>query len=272
MSGLGQATAFDRATVVEAAGEGAWTGTVDSTWSAPAGPNGGYVAAIVLRAMEGELADPARPARSLTLHYLRPPAEGPLDIAVEVVRSGRRMSTLVARASQHGRLQVLAIAAFGVEMDSALDFAGAPPQVRPAAQIEPIPAIPQVPISRYFDMRPAIGPMPFSGSDEALSGGWLRLREPRPVEAPVLAMYCDAWWPPVFTRLKTPVPAPTIDLTVHFRNPPAATALDPQDRVLAVFRTATSEGGFVEEDGELWSPDGVLLAQSRQLALLVPRP
>lgn len=265
------ATAFDRATAVEAAGDGAWAGTVDATWSAPAGPNGGYVAAIVLRAMEAELADPARPVRSLTLHYLRPPAAARLDVAVEVVRSGRRMSTVVARASQHGTLQVLAIAAFGVEMEGVLDFAGAPPQARPAAEVDAVPAIPQVPISQYFDMRPAIGPLPFSGSDEALSGGWLRLRETRPVEAPLLAMYCDAWWPPVFTRLQTPVPAPTIDLTVHFRNPPAAAALDPEDPVLAVFRSATSEGGFVEEDGELWSPDGVLLAQSRQLALLTPR-
>lgn len=269
MSGT-TATAFDRATAVEPAGEGAWTGAIDLSWSAPAGPNGGYVAAIVLRAMEAELADPLRPVRSLTLHYLRPPGEGPFDIAVEIVRSGRRMSTLLARASQDGRLQVLALGAFGVEMQGALDFHAEPPPAPGAEEIEPAPPVPQVPISQYFDMRPAIGPLPFTGSDEALSGGWLRLREPRPLDAPALAMYADAWWPPVFTRLTTPVPAPTVDLTIHFRNPPAAAALGPEDPVLAVFRTATSEAGFVEEDGELWSPDGTLLAQSRQLALLVP--
>jgi hypothetical protein len=38
--------------------------------------------------------------------------------------------------------------------------------------------------------------------------------------------------------------------------------------VLARFVSRAAGGGFFEEDGELWSRDGVLLVQSRQLALL----
>jgi acyl-CoA thioesterase len=44
----------------------------------------------------------------------------------------------------------------------------------------------------------------------------------------------------------------------------------PEEPVLARFSSKTSHGGFFEEDGEIWAPDGTLLAQSRQLALLVP--
>ena len=40
--------------------------------------------------------------------------------------------------------------------------------------------------------------------------------------------------------------------------------------VLASFRTTVAADGFLEEDGEVWAPDGTLLAQSRQLATVLP--
>ena len=62
---------------------------------------------------------------------------------------------------------------------------------------------------------------------------------------------------------------PTIDLTIHFRSPipPVVGAW-----YLVVFRSQMATDGFVEEDGEVWSADGRLLAHSRQLAVLLPRP
>ena len=110
----------------------------------------------------------------------------------------------------------------------------------------------------------------FAGADEAVAGGWLRFSEERATDAAALAMFADAWFPTPWVRLREPVAAPTIDLTVHFRGPRAAEALAPGEPVLAVFRSTTAADGFFEEDGEVWTRDGVLLAQSRQLALLNP--
>ena len=62
---------------------------------------------------------------------------------------------------------------------------------------------------------------------------------------------------------------PTVDLTVHFRAPLPPPGARPEDSYLVVFRTRVAAGGFMEEDGELWSRDGVLLCQSRQLAVVV---
>jgi acyl-CoA thioesterase len=267
------ATAFDRATAVSPVRPGVWRAVCDSAWSAPRGPNGGYLAAIVLQAMVARLADPAREARSLTLHYLRPPADGEVHVEVAVERAGRSVSSLSARLSQDGRLCVLALGAFAVDFTSAADYAPVAPSVPPAEEVEPWgPFDGAPPISHRMSFRPALGAPPFGAAPEALTGGWMQFAEPRATDAAALAMYADAWLPAPFPRLTAPVAAPTIDLTIHFRAPAAAAALGPEDHVLGVFRSTASAGGFFEEDGELWSPDGTLLAHSRQLALMLPMP
>jgi acyl-CoA thioesterase len=69
----------------------------------------------------------------------------------------------------------------------------------------------------------------------------------------------------VFPYAERPLAAPTIELTVHFRAPlPAA-----GEWVLGVFETKVARDGFFEEDGTLWTEDGELIAQSRQLALAI---
>jgi acyl-CoA thioesterase len=265
-------TAFDRATAVAPLGDGAWAAVCDTAWSAPRGPNGGYLAAIVLRAMTAELADPAREPRSLTLHYLRPPAQGDMRVEVTVERAGRSLTSLSARLVQDGRLCVLALAAFALDFPSAADYAPVAPAAPPPDRVAAFGPLDDgaPPIAQRLDIRPTAGAAPFSGAAEAVTGGWLRFAEPRALDAAALAMYADAWLPSPFPRLTAPVAAPTIDLTIHFRAPGAAARVGACDHVLGVFRSTASAGGFFEEDGELWSADGVLLAQSRQLALMLP--
>ena len=76
-----------------------------------------------------------------------------------------------------------------------------------------------------------------------------------------------------FFKLEQPNPAPTIDLTVHFRGglPPVAER-DPDELCLARVRGGLIREGFFEEDTVMWSADGRVLAHSRQLALLLPMP
>jgi len=261
-------SAFARATAVESLGDGEWRATCDSTWATQLGANGGYLAALIVRAMVSELDDPAREARSLTCHYLRPPSAGEVRVDVAVERSGRSLSTVTARLSQGDALCVLAVAAFGIELDGAVDYAAqAPPALAPQ-RVDRLAPVAEVPMTRHFVMRPTMGAPLYAGADDSVTGGWLRFADPQALDAPALAMYADAWWPSPLPRLTRPVTAPTIDLTVHFRAPAAAAAIA-EEPVLAVFRSSTAAGGFFEEDGQLWSRDGVLLAHSRQLALLL---
>lgn len=260
-------TPFERDTAIVPGGPGRWTARCDERWFTPRGPNGGYLAAIVLRAMMAAVGSPARAPRSLTLHYARPPRAGRLEVAVEVERSGRRLTTLSARMTQAGELCVLALAAFSEEFPAVAGYAEPPPSVPPPAAV-PVAAATEAmpPIAHRFEVRQALGAAPFSGADEALTGGWIGFADgPQPLDPPALAMLADAWLPAPFVRLAGPVGAPTIDLTVHFRAPERPAA----EPILAVLRSRFAHGGFFEEDGELWSADGRLLAQSRQLALLL---
>jgi acyl-CoA thioesterase len=257
---------FDVATGVERVAEGRWVTTVDAGWFAPMGPNGGYLASIVLRALTEAVADAERAPRSVNLHYLRPPAAGPAEVAVTVERVGRSLTSLSARLEQDGRLCVLALAAFAVDMPSAAEYAAAPPQAVPWAELPRIEAPAGTPpITRRLDARPALGPPVFSGAGEARTGGWLAFATPRAADALACATYVDAWWPAPFVRLTGPIAAPTVDLSIHFR---ARLPLgDDTEPVLGLFTSRTSTQGFFEEDAELWSASGVLLAQGRQLAL-----
>lgn len=260
---------FDAAIAVEPAGEGRWLAQCSDLWFAPTGANGGYLAAIVVRAAEAQVGDPARHFRSLTLHYLRPPGVGPLEVEVTVERAGRTLSTFTARVLQGGETCVLAVGALAADFGASIAFADAMPEVEPASSIEPWPVVKEMPsVAHRVEMRPAMGGQPFSGGDEALTGGWVRLREPHAYDAALLAFMTDVWLPASFTRVSSPVAVPTIDLTVHFRNPQAALETLPEQPVLGVFRSHFAADSFVEEDAEIWSPAGQLLAQARQLAVI----
>lgn len=265
-------TRFERDTAVEAAGApGVWVGRCDDGWFTPRGPNGGYIAAIVLRAMLAELRTQGaedRAARSLSLHYLRSPVAGPLEVRVTVERSGRSLSSLSARLEQDGRLCVLALGAFSVDFTSLAAYAEPPPAVPPPGASAVLPPRPGGDVPSMFQrvvLEPVVGAPAFSGADEALTGGWISFADgPQALDAPALAQIADVWLPTAWVRLTEFIPAPTVDLTIHFRSPGTVVA----DPVLGVFRSRYARDGFFEEDGEVWSADGTLLAQSRQLALL----
>jgi hypothetical protein len=110
-------------------------------------------------------------------------------------------------------------------------------------------------------------------------GAWLGLAEPRAIDALALAFFSDSLFSPPFIRMSTRATSPTIDLTIHFRAAGrtvggaaagAATAGGADELCFARFRTGVVHEGFFEEDGAIWSADGTLLAQSRQLAILMP--
>ena len=249
---------FDADTALEGAG-GRWRAEVKEHWFVQRGPNGGLVAALATRALT-DLAGAEQSPRSLSLHYLAPPEAGELEVRAAVERAGRTTTFVSLRVLQHD-----VTVAYGIGCCSAWregqpewDALERPDVPRPSelATLEPPPG--QLPILSNYEMRPLELPR---------VGTWMRTAEPRPADPILLAALTDAWMPSAFTHMDQPNFVPTIDLTIHWRAAPGVPAGE-HPWVLGLFTTRLGAGGTWEEDGELWSEDGVLLAQSRQLAIV----
>jgi acyl-CoA thioesterase len=263
-------------TAVQPVGGGGYAADIDRSWWIIAGPNGGYVAAIVLRAVVAEVADPARRPRSATFHFLRPPAEGPVEVQVTVERSGRSVSYVAARMTQDGRTLVTALVALGVDRDAPAEFdddSGLPVAADGSALPGPLEVAAgdvdperDVPMRSHYDMRWVLGDLPFRPGPGARAhvGGWIRLLGDVAVDEVVLTAMSDAWLPPIFSRLALPLAVPTVDLTVHFRGLPA----EDSGWCFVEFASPVSRDGYLVEHGVLRDRTGRLLAESRQLAVV----
>lgn len=264
---FGRLGVFALTTHAQRASEDLWQATIDARWNVLRGPNGGYLAALLLTTMQRRLDDASRQPRVLSLHYPKVPAPGPVEIRTALTRSGRSMSWLSAELYQGDELCVAARAAFSADWPSLEYDTTVRPELPEGAEVRIMDGLP--PFASHYQYRSLFATPMASGGHDAV-GGYIRLRDPEPYSAPLVAALSDAWFPSTFAHDRRPSMGATLDLTVHFRDHAALAELDFRDEIFAVYRSRLATQGFFEEDGELWSPSGKLIAQSRQLAIAAP--
>ena len=245
--------------------DGAFERICDQTWWGHGALFGGYVEALALIAMTRRLDDPNQLPQSMTMHFLRPFLDGLFRAETTVERTGRNMSTVRAHLYSNGELAGIAIASFGTRREFnefvAISLPAAQP-VQPGEQ--PVVSPLGVPNHQHFDMFPRIGTFARGGGD-AHVGGWVRPRALGPIDHAMIPVLADLWIPAAYHRWTDPTPAVSADITTHFRAALPRDELTPTSAVFVDLRTAGSIGGFVDEDVDIWSESGVLLAQSRQM-------
>lgn len=249
---------FDADTALEGA-DGNWRARVKEHWFVQRGPNGGLVAALATRALIDVAGGEERAPRSLTLHYLAPPEAGELEVRATVERAGRTTSFASLRVMQHGVTVACGLGCCSAWREGQPEWDELErPDVPPPAEIASLETNDEFPFLSNYEMRPVSAPH---------VGAWMRAAQPRPADPVLLAALTDAWIPAAFSHMEHPTFVPTIDLTIHWRAAPGVPAAE-HPWVLGVFDSRLGAGGTWEEDGRLWSEDGVLLAQSRQLAIV----
>jgi acyl-CoA thioesterase len=274
-----------------AGGERHYTAQIHPSWDGPLTTHGGLLQAIALRAIDAEVnADGKYQARSLSCHYLRPPRHGAVDVYVDPLRRGRRFASSRATMSQDGKPCVTVLATHSVrEMKEIAHWSlpapkATPPPPRSAPRVGPKEylaapnetwlAMPEG-APRFFDqilLAPRFGSAPFRGKPVDLekgteNGGWIATPQPQPIEAAWLALVVDILWPPVLQTLTEPAMAPTLDLTTHIRADIPVEGL-PDQPLLIHNVTRAAIGGLSEADCYIFTANGSLLAQGRQLQLL----
>ena len=256
-------TEFDEDTALTAIAPGRWKTDVTDRWSIGAGPNGGYIASFLIRAMsmEAEHPDPL----TMTTHFLARPQEGPAMVTVEHLRRARSHHFMDARLLQGERLVAVATATFGrLRFDDPVSRQGEVPEPPRPDRAIPVAAAqgPDMTFRERFEYRVAESTdMPYLLAEPgpARAGGWTRFSDGRALDAVAVPLFMDSWPPPMFATFPGAT-APTIELTVYWRGRPAT------PWHLTDFRSRFLQNGYTEEDGELWDENGQLVAQSRQLA------
>ncbi|WP_128978643.1 thioesterase family protein [Streptomyces roseicoloratus] len=264
---------FDRDTAVTLREPGVYDAELSAGWTIIAAVNGGYLLALLGRALGDHLPHPD--PFTISAHYLTPSVPGPAVIRTETVRTGRTLSTGTASLFQYAedgteveRIRVLA--SYG-DLDTLTDdvrTTATPPAIPPAGQCfsaadNPDPRIPgSSAIVDRLDLRldPAcVGWAVGAPSGKGEMRAWFDLADGRAHDPLSLLLAVDAL-PPTSFELGLKGWTPTVELTTHVRRRPAPGPL----RVSITTRNLA--GGFLEEDAEVWDSADRLVAQSRQLA------
>jgi acyl-CoA thioesterase len=257
--------AFDEDSRVEPGADGEYTAELTSRWNGTRGAvNGGYLLATCTRALA--LSMPFPDPIVISGFFLRPGMAGAATIATSLVRGGRTTAFGEAVLTQQGAEVIRATAVFArLGLGGQVFLGAAPPDLPPPDDCVRLPASgPGMPrIAEHIDFRRVELPGWFRGepTGQPSSEFWMRFADGRDADLLALPLLVDANPPPV---LELGASSTTIQLTVHLRARPAPGWLACRSSTRFV------RGGYHEEDFEVWDSAGALVAQSRQLALLLP--
>jgi acyl-CoA thioesterase len=201
--------------------------------------------------------------------FLRPGTAGPAAVRASVIRSGRTTAFGEATLTQDGKDVVRATAAFAklgnTGQDGPVFLDGTPPALPPPAECVgvPVASFGLASIAERIEFRAAELPGWFLGrpSGRPASEFWMRFADGREADLLALPLLVDSTAPSV---LELGAGSTTIQLTVHLRAHPAPGWL------ACRATTRFVSNGYHEEDFEVWDSAGTLVAQSRQLAMILP--
>lgn len=250
-----------------------WSGEVQPGWDITGVTNGGYLMAMAGRVLTNLATE--RELVSLSVHFTRPAAPGPVLIEAEPVKMGKGFSTFRAEMQSDGKTLLSALGTLGQSErnpgPAQLALGGPPSLPAPEECVKAVPSsngpfpppfVGQVDVRVHPEDAPTFE---FKPTGSPRFRGWFRLLDGEPLDALAVIQAADAFPPAIFNAGLALGWTPTLEMTTHIRGRPA------QGWLACSFQTRYVGDGLLEEDGEIWDEGGRMVGLSRQLAL-VPRP
>ncbi|MDP2074137.1 MAG: thioesterase family protein [Hydrogenophaga sp.] len=259
--------AFDAAITLEPLGEGRFAGATSAAYANMVGPFGGVTAAAALNAVLQHPALLGEPV-ALTVNYAAALADGPFEVTARAARTNRSTQHWVVEIVQAGETVLTATAMTATRRETwSVDELPAPEMPTPDAVGKPNMAALVEWVKRY-DIRITEGAIPtaWDGSGEtSRTTLWMRDEPARALDFCSLAAMADVFYPRVWLRRATRVPAGTVSMTVYFHAGGAQLAAVGAGWLKGQAQAQAFRNGFFDQAAQVWSEAGQLLATTHQV-------
>lgn len=261
---------LDQATTLTRRPDGILAGeTADAYWNF-AGPFGGYVAALLLRAV----LDDARllgPPVAQTVNFCGALAKGRFEIAVSLDRGGKATQHWSLRMTQDGAVTATGTIVCANRRETFAHTAVRPPNVPPPEAVKQLTPPGRLPWLGAYDFRFVEGGPEFDGKPRTPGelGSprtvlWLADKPARPLDFIALSALSDCFILRLVQMRRTMVPMSTVSMTTYFHATEAELAAQGSEPLLGIADASRFVANFHDQSMQLWGKDGRLLASGIQ--------
>jgi len=265
--------AFDAALQLDLVAPGRYAGRTSAAYWNMVGPFGGCTAATVLKAVLSH-PDLLGVPLSITVNYAGALAQGAFEVQLLPVRTNRSTQHWTAAIVQNDAqgqpvvaTTATVITAVRRETWSLSDLPM--PQVPRPAEAQAMRYDQAMAWLDHYELRPVSGliPQAWDGRqhDSSVSQLWMRDQPPRPLDFCSLLALSDIFYPRVWLRRATRVPAGTVSITTYFHAGEKELQATGSGYLLGQARGQEFRNGFFDQSAQLWNEAGTLLCTSHQI-------
>ena len=261
-------TPFDNAVALQPQPDGTQTGHTSPAYANMVGPFGGITAAQVVQSVLNHPQRLGEPV-SLTVNYCAALADGPFTAVVRPVRTNRSTQHWTVELQQQGEVVVTATVFTALRRETWRHDEHRMPDVPAPETVTPVPPQNRVAWLDRYEMRLLQGGIPqkWDGSErgDSVTRLWVRDQPPRVLDHASLTALCDVFFPRVWRRRATPVPAGTVSMTIYYHADSALLRETGDEPLLGQAQAQGFRGGYFDQTAQLWNRRGELLATTHQV-------